>query len=157
MHAAPRFATQQPPDRPTTGSRPAIWLLLILLFLAPAAAAEDTPAVTTYRAFATAFTRGDLTQAAALAADQALEVVARKQALANNANPAPETSDIMIVGEQPNPEGSSVDIVAVQVVHTPTQGPLLTSIHQQQATVARRDGQWRVVRFMDNLEKCCLP
>ncbi len=140
-------------------------LLPLLFFLtapAPVWSAEmESAALITYKRFANAFIRGQLTAARRLADDQAREVIDRKEALVRageKIRPVMEPM-FMIVEEKPDADDRKVFIHAVQVVQPQTDEGAFEppALHRQFVTLEKRGKEWRVVSFRDDLEKCCDP
>ncbi|MBF0454227.1 MAG: hypothetical protein HQL72_05335 [Magnetococcales bacterium] len=131
------------------------------LLAATSVEAEESLAVKSYRQFATAFIRGELVEASRFADGQALRTVRRKQYVQSKGEVTvpPVETEILIVGENPQKGGVQVDIQGVLLARhsLPDSSELETKVHRQTITMLHRKSGWKVVYFIDDLEKCCLP
>ncbi|MBF0107940.1 MAG: hypothetical protein HQL76_02020 [Magnetococcales bacterium] len=115
----------------------------------------------TYKKFAGAFIRGRLSEARRLAKGETLRIIARQEILIEKGPPPPPIVDsqFMIFAEQFSGKGRKLRLNALHVVQTGGADSLYTPprLHRQDVTLHEGNEGWRVVRFKDNLEKCCLP
>ncbi|MBF0379501.1 MAG: hypothetical protein HQL69_00690 [Magnetococcales bacterium] len=118
-------------------------------------------AVATYKQFATAMIMENLERAKTYASGKALRVVRRKQYLVSKgkSGPIPKKIEILIVGNTISEQQDEVNIMGVLLARNSIAGSedLATLPHRQDVTLKRHEDGWKVVYFMDNLEKCCLP
>ncbi|MBF0444121.1 MAG: hypothetical protein HQL68_00920 [Magnetococcales bacterium] len=151
-------------------SRYASWNILLIIFLSIIysfnSQADDktqkiATAVEIYKQFATAMIMGNLEKATSYAKGKALRVVRRKQYLVSKGktNPIPQEFEILIVGESISALQDEVNIMGVLLARNKIKGSsdLATVPHRQEITLKYQADGWKVVYFMDNLEKCCLP
>jgi hypothetical protein len=144
------------------------FLLIIILssFYSSNSQADDKAtkianAVEIYKQFATAMIMENLIKATTYVKGKALRVVRRKQYLVSKgkAGIIPQDLEILIVGESISEQQDEVNIMGVLLARNTIEGSsdLATVPHRQEATLKFYIDGWKVVYFMDNLEKCCLP
>ncbi|MBF0193669.1 MAG: hypothetical protein HQL71_03885 [Magnetococcales bacterium] len=143
-----------------------LFVVIIYIFHTSTLQANDKAtkivnAVEIYKQFATAMIMENLTEATTLAKGKALRTVRRKQYLASKGktNPIPQEIEIIIVGETISKQQDEVNVMGVLLARNKIKGSsdLATVPHRQETTLQYHADGWKVVYFMDNLEKCCIP
>ncbi|MBF0421913.1 MAG: hypothetical protein HQL73_02860 [Magnetococcales bacterium] len=132
----------------------------------PVTTAEEIPSSQThpareiYKKFADALIRGRFDEARAWAEGDALEVVKFQENAVHNQS-APVTifdSQFMIFAEKVSEDGRGLRLNAMQVVKIVEKRSAYIPpvLHRQEVDLQERNGLWKVHRFKDRLEKCCL-
>lgn len=127
-----------------------------------AAVAQESPALKTYKKFATAFMMGDFPIAKQLATGPVTLIIQRKIALINSGKEQHKKimePIYMIVSEITSKDGNEVKIHAVQLLQDNSDQGSFTppDLHRQFITLHKQKSGWLLTAFRDDKEECCLP
>ncbi|MBF0446595.1 MAG: hypothetical protein HQL67_00170 [Magnetococcales bacterium] len=123
--------------------------------------AQQSLAFLTYQSFSTAFMTGDFKTALNLSIGPAQETVLKRQALVKSGDQPiiPILDPLYIKVSETAKEDGTVAIHSLQVLqHDGEKGMFLPpDLHRQFITLSNQDTEWKVIKFRDDKEKCCIP